>query len=73
MLIHAASRGIPRTINVLCDNALISGFALGCQPVGRDIVAEVCRDFDIAPDELMAPLRPQPLHPAMVERLPRSG
>jgi len=47
-LIHEASRGIPRTINVLCDNALISGFALKRQPVDRDIVLEVCRDFDLA-------------------------
>ena len=46
-LIHEASRGIPRTINVLCDNALISGFALKRQPVDRDIVLEVCRDFDL--------------------------
>jgi len=47
-LIHEAARGIPRTINVLCDNALISGFALRHQPVDRDIVLEVCRDFDLS-------------------------
>jgi general secretion pathway protein A len=46
-LIHEFSRGIPRVINVMCDNALISGFALKRQPVDRDIVAEVCRDFDL--------------------------
>jgi general secretion pathway protein A len=45
MLIHAYSGGIPRTINVICDNALVHGVALGCQPVGRDIVLDVCRDF----------------------------
>jgi general secretion pathway protein A len=45
MLIHEHSRGIPRTISVLCDNALVSGMALDCQPVTRTIVAEVCRDF----------------------------
>ena len=47
MLIHEHSRGIPRTISVICDNALVSGMALGKQPVGRDIVLEVCRDFDL--------------------------
>ena len=72
MLIHSASRGIPRTINVLCDNALISGFALGRQPVGREIVADVCRDFDVDSGEV-APLLSEPRHPAIVERLPRSG
>jgi general secretion pathway protein A len=46
-LIHESSRGIPRTINVMCDNALLSGFALGRNPVDRDIVLEVCHDFDL--------------------------
>jgi type II secretory pathway predicted ATPase ExeA len=46
-LIHEHSRGIPRTISVICDNALVSGMALGRQPVGQDIVLEVCRDFDL--------------------------
>jgi general secretion pathway protein A len=44
--IHEAAQGIPRTINVLCDNALLSGFASGDRPVGHRIVAEVCRDFE---------------------------
>ena len=47
MLIHECSRGIPRTMSVICDNALISGFAAGRQPVGRDIIEEVARDFDL--------------------------
>jgi general secretion pathway protein A len=47
-LIHERSRGIPRTISVMCDNALISGLALGRQPVDSAIVAEVVRDFDLA-------------------------
>ena len=47
VLIHERSRGVPRTISVICDNALLSGFALGTHPVTRDIVAEVCRDFDL--------------------------
>jgi len=56
MLIHDASRGIPRTINVLCDNALINAFALNRQPVDRDIVMDACRDLDLArPDGDAAP------------------
>jgi len=31
----------------MCDNALLSGMALGRQPVDREIVNEVCRDFDL--------------------------
>ena len=45
MLIHEQSRGIPRTISVICDNALVSSMALDQKPVTRTIVAEVCRDF----------------------------
>jgi general secretion pathway protein A len=48
-LIAQCSSGIPRTINVLCDNALISGFAASEKPVGVRIVDEVCRDFDLKP------------------------
>jgi general secretion pathway protein A len=47
MAIHEHSRGIARTISVICDNALVSGMALGKQPVGQDVVLEVCRDFDL--------------------------
>jgi general secretion pathway protein A len=47
MVIHEHSRGIPRTISVMCDNALVSGFALGRQPVDREILLEVSRDFHL--------------------------
>jgi general secretion pathway protein A len=53
--IHEHSRGIPRTISVICDNALLSGFALGAQPVTQEIVLEVCRDFDFAHGERRRP------------------
>jgi general secretion pathway protein A len=42
-----ASGGVPRTINVMCENALISGFATGTRPITRSLVLEVCRDFDL--------------------------
>src|SRR5215471_19658859 len=45
MAIHQHSGGIPRTISVICDNALISGMALGRPCVDRAIVLEVCRDL----------------------------
>ena len=41
MLIHEVARGIPRTINVICDNALINAFALNRQPVDRDMVLDL--------------------------------
>ena len=45
--IHEAAAGIPRTVNVLCDNALIGGFAAQVKPIPVEIVADVCRDFDL--------------------------
>src|SRR5262249_35207321 len=43
--IHEDSRGIPRTINVICDNALITGVALGRHRIDLAMVMEVCRDL----------------------------
>jgi general secretion pathway protein A len=47
MAIHERSAGIPRTISVICDNALVNGFAADAKPVGPEIIHEVCRDFGI--------------------------
>jgi len=52
--IYEHSGGIPRTISVLCDNALLHGLALGRQPVNREIVLEVCRDFKLGEHALRA-------------------
>jgi general secretion pathway protein A len=50
-LIHQRSHGIPRTISVMADNALLTGFAAGQRPVNSQIVLDVCEDFDLkAPD-----------------------
>ena len=66
VLIHERSRGIPRTINVIADNALVSGFASQQRPVATQLVREVCRDFDIAPQVGQLP-------PAQPERAPRAA
>jgi type II secretory pathway predicted ATPase ExeA len=44
MLIAEASGGIPRTINVLCDTALVYGFAGGRPYINGDIVRDVIAD-----------------------------
>lgn len=46
-LMHQAAHGLPRTINVVADNALLGGFAAGVRPVGTSIVLDVCKDFDL--------------------------
>ncbi len=69
-LIHEFSRGIPRTVSVICDNALVSGLALDRRPVDRGIVLEVCEDFRLKPIESETPGR---LNVATREEVPRSG
>jgi general secretion pathway protein A len=41
-LIHERSSGVPRTISVIADNALLTGFATGQRPVNSATVREVC-------------------------------
>jgi general secretion pathway protein A len=50
-----ASGGLPRTVNVICDNALIGGFAAQVRPINAAFVDEVCRDFDIGLESSAAP------------------
>lgn len=46
--IFERSQGIPRLVNVICDNALVSGFALAMRPVARQVIVQVCHDFDFS-------------------------
>lgn len=47
LLIHEYSGGIPRVINVICDNAMLAAFAANRRPVTSAMVEEVCCDFDL--------------------------
>lgn len=47
-MMHERAQGIPRTISVIADNALLGGYAAGVRPVSAELVAEICRDFDLA-------------------------
>lgn len=59
MAIHEHSRGIPRVINVICDNALLAAFAANQKPVPVGLVTDVCRDFDLdAPEPAEAQAEP---------------
>jgi len=53
--VHFYSRGIPRIMNLLCENALISACSESIRPVPMRIVADVARKFQF--DE-MRPVSP---------------
>jgi general secretion pathway protein A len=81
-LIHDRSHGIPRVINVICDNALVSGMAMGQHRVERAMVAEVCQDLRLAgangrpePPEALPTAREDPPSQdgAMDATVPESG
>jgi general secretion pathway protein A len=43
--IHVRSQGIPRVINALCDNLLLTAFALEQRTASLDMLDEVCQDM----------------------------
>jgi general secretion pathway protein A len=43
-LIAETSRGVPRTINVLCDTSLVYGFAAGAKKITADLVKTVIQN-----------------------------
>jgi len=63
--IHQHSAGIPRVISVICDNALVNGFAADQKPVGASIVTEVSRSLAL-PNITERPAAPAAAEPAPV-------
>lgn len=46
-LIYEYSTGIPRIVNMICENALVIGCAQGTHKIGPSIVEEVAADFHL--------------------------
>ncbi|HSE89794.1 MAG TPA: AAA family ATPase [Candidatus Binatia bacterium] len=55
--IYSYSGGIPRIVNVLCDSALLTGYALGRKEIDTGIIREAAEDLNIT-IRLEARLRP---------------
>ena len=64
ILMHERALGIPRTLSVIADNALLAGFALENRPVSTQIVREVCADLDLSGGGARASAEPIALAPA---------
>lgn len=62
-LIAQNARGIPRNINVLCDNALLIGYGMEKKKIDGAVVEEVLGDMDMAAREESAPAPPSALAP----------
>ena len=45
--IHQYSRGFPRLINTICENALITGYARQLPTITQDVILGVARDFHL--------------------------
>jgi general secretion pathway protein A len=43
--IYAYSSGIPRLINIICDNALLTGFSLDRRTIGKSIIRDAFREL----------------------------
>jgi general secretion pathway protein A len=70
--IFEGSSGVPRVINVVSHNALISGFATQSRPIRRTIVEEVLRDLDLAAPQSIS-LDPQATSPDRVQPRPAAA
>jgi general secretion pathway protein A len=44
------SKGIPRLINIICDNALLNAYARSRETVSADIIREVAHDLRLRPE-----------------------
>lgn len=64
-LIYQCSQGIPRLINNLCDNAMISAFSSETRSIDRNIIEEVAENLDL--------LRDRDVPPATAEKSRASG
>jgi len=62
-LICKYSQGIPRTINIICDNAFLIGYGLSQKKVGVPIINEVIGDLD------SSLLLEKPIHPRVADTL----
>jgi general secretion pathway protein A len=82
--IHAYAGGLPRLINILCDNAMLTAFAFGKSQVEFEMVREVAEDlnltatmlntrsFKIAATTHSNGLAPKPIHPPAAASLQQS-
>lgn len=55
-LIAASSKGIPRVINVICDNALTAGFADGTRMITANHIVKACAELHLNGNVVRSPM-----------------
>jgi len=71
--IFEISTGIPRLVNIVCDNALVIGYALGKKRIGADVVNEAAADLLTVDNRSSSVSVPADVPaPAVSEAAPRS-
>lgn len=70
--VQRQSRGLPRLINTLCENALINGYAQQSQSISPESIEEVARDFRLNVEHAPTAARGIPHGSAEVERAART-
>jgi len=55
--IAASSKGIPRVINVICDNALTVGFAEGARAITANHIVKTCAELHLNGSIALSPMR----------------
>ncbi|MGE5215945.1 MAG: AAA family ATPase [Chloroflexota bacterium] len=68
--VAAYSTGIPRLINIICDNALLAAFALSKPKISADIVDEVAEDLCLGDSQVKRDAQSQPLTNRFEEKEP---
>ena len=56
--LHRQSRGFPRLINTLCENALIHGYARQSRTISPEIISEIADDFRLNVEHRSVPEQP---------------
>ena len=46
--IFGVTGGVPRVVNIVCDSALLAGYASGKTMLGSDVIREVARDLQLS-------------------------
>jgi len=61
--LHEISGGIPRLLNILCDSALLLGYARELDTLSRDVICEVARDLALEAPGMAADSGPAAARP----------